>query len=210
MRTLFFTHIPKTAGTVMRTAVFKPAVNSSDCYGYEGIRSAVTSNADFGLLVGHYPYGVHHLYGVSTPRYFVLLRRPIERAISHYYFIKDANSPTYTHPQSSVVEGHTLASLYERPEYQNMQTRFVAGLFWQVVGRRLSLNGRIGQYVLRRAKQNLVERYEAFGLKERFEDTADLFGRRIGMEPEIPDRRIKKRSERPSAEDLPREKYDRL
>jgi hypothetical protein len=210
MSALFFTHIPKTAGTVMRSAVFKPAIAPRARHGWEGIRSAVRSSVEFQLLVGHYSYGVHHLYRVENPRYFVLLRHPIERAISHYHFIKDANSPTYTHPQSSLVEDHTLVSLYEQPGFQNVQTRYIAGLFWQVAGRHFDLNGPVGQYVLHRAKQNLVHRYEAFGLKEEFEASADLFGQCLNQAPEIPSRRIKKKSDRPTAEELSTATYNRL
>jgi hypothetical protein len=55
-----------------------------------------------------------------------------------------------------------------------MQTRFVAGLGW---ARRASHppNGRLGRWALSRAKQNLLEKYEAFGIKERFRESAQLF-----------------------------------
>jgi predicted nucleotidyltransferase len=129
MSALFFTHIPKTAGTDMRAAVFNPSVARHARHRWKRVQSSIRSSVDFRLLVGHYPYGVHRLYGVSAPRYFVLLRHPIERAISHYYFIKDANSPTYRHPQSSIVEDHTLVSLHEQPAFQNVQTRYISGLF---------------------------------------------------------------------------------
>jgi hypothetical protein len=63
---------------------------------------------------------------------------------------------------------------------------------------------------LHRAKQNLMHRYEAFGLKEEFEASANLFGQCLDQAPDIPDRRIKKKSDLPTAEDLSTATYTRL
>jgi hypothetical protein len=82
--TFFLTHVPKTAGTSMRKAVFEPRVSESDIYSFSGIRRALSSRVEFDLLTGHHPYGVHKLYAVNTPRYFVMLRDPIDRAIYQY------------------------------------------------------------------------------------------------------------------------------
>ena len=93
---------------------------------------------------------------------------------------------------------------------QLQQTRFVAGLPWYLIGRRLNLNGVFGQYVLHKAKKNLVSQYKAFGLKERFEDSAELFATHIGTVPNIPDSRIKKHSDRPTAEEISSETRSQL
>ena len=138
----------------------------------------------------------------TGPRYFVMLRDPVDRAISQYYFTKMADTAWYSHPDLEEVKTNDLTDFYRKPTRQNLQTRFVAGLAWEWVGRHVSLNGRLGSLVLKRAKRNLLQKYEAFGLKERFEESAHLIGTRLGVEPELPEKRHKKTRERPSKEDL--------
>jgi len=208
--TLFLTHVPKTAGTSMRKAVFEHWVSESEIHSFNGIRTALTDRVEFDLLTGHYPYGVHELYAVDTPRYFVMLRDPIDRAISQYYFTKMADTAWYSHPDLEDVKTNDLTDFYKKPVHQNLQTRFVAGLEWEWVGRRISLNGILGNLVLKRAKRNLLQTYEAFGLKDRFKESACLFGARLGEEPKLPGTRHKKTRGRPSIEDLSEEVLGQL
>jgi len=200
--TLFLTHVPKTAGTSMRKAVFEPSISESGIHSFSGIRRALTRRVEFDLLAGHYPYGVHKLYEVDTPQYFVMLRDPIDRAISQYYFTKMADTDWYSHPDLEDVKTNDLTDFYRTPTRQNLQARYVAGLEWEWVGRHISLNGLLESLVLKRAKGNLLQAYEAFGLKERFQESARLFGSRLGAVPELPDKRHKKTRERPSKDDL--------
>ena len=92
---LVFLHIPKTAGTTMRRILARQ-------YGPAAVRildesrdpQAVRRFADLpereGLRVravaGHMGYGLHEL--VARPvRYLVFLRDPVERIVSHYYYV---------------------------------------------------------------------------------------------------------------------------
>jgi hypothetical protein len=186
----------------MRKTVFDPHVPASERHRFTGIHNALSSDASFRLLSGHYPYGVHRLYSIDHPRYFVMLREPIERATSNYFFIKGCSNASYIHPRLDDVESSDLSDLYRIPEYQNLQTRFIAGLGWEYMGRHIDLNGWIGQKALERAKYNLTHRYTAFGLKERFRDSAQLFARRADMEVRLAEKHHKKTPNRPSLSDL--------
>jgi hypothetical protein len=186
----------------MRKAVFDPHIPASKRLRFTGIRNALSSTASFRVLSGHYPYGVHRLYGIDDPRYFVMLREPIDRAISHYFFIQACDGPDYRHPRLDDARSENIVGLYQKPAYQNMQTRFVAGLGWEYAGRFLNLNDRLGQWALSRAKFHLTHRYDAFGLQDRFQDSAQLFADRIEVNPHRPKKRHKRTPDRPTPSDL--------
>ncbi len=200
--TLFLTHIRKTAGTSVRRSVFDPHIPESRRHRPNGYRAAIAARGPFDLVEGHFPYGMHHFYGVRNPRYFVMLRRPVDRAVSFYYFIEACSGPSYEHPRLEEVRKNSLTEFYEKPVHQNVQTRFVAGLLSEYAGRYVDLNGRLGKAVLRRAKQNLVDSYEAFGLKEHFKDSVRLFANCLDVAPEWPEKRYKTTGERPDVGDL--------
>ncbi len=88
-----FLHIPKTGGMTIRTA-------TRWIYGWNGVYTTpkkvlhpkrVASSLDdpekIRLVRGHLSYGLHN--HVSVPcRYFTMLREPVSRVISLYYYIK--------------------------------------------------------------------------------------------------------------------------
>jgi hypothetical protein len=171
-----------------------------------GYRSAITTRGSFRLVDGHFPYGIHHLLGVESPQYFAMLRNPVDRAVSHYYFIKSCEGPSYTHPRLNDVKKNDLVDFYQKiTRHQNVQTRFIAGIGWEFAGRHLSSNSQRGQWALKRAKWNLRNRYAAFGLKERFKASARLFASILGVQPRWSDKRHKATPDRPSLDDLPEE-----
>jgi hypothetical protein len=206
MSTIFLTHIPKTAGTSIRRSVFDPHISSSVRFSPNGYRSALTTRREFRLVDGHFPYGIHYLLGVDSPQYFVMLRNPVDRAISHYYFIKSCEGPFYTHPRIEDVRQNNLVDFYQTiSRHQNVQTRFIAGVGWEFAGRHMSSNGWWGQWALQRAKWNLENRYIAFGLKEQFKASARLFSSIIGVQPEWTEKRHKATPDRPLIGDLSEE-----
>jgi hypothetical protein len=188
----------------MRIAVFEPHVPESRHHDPDGYWTALRSDASFDLLAGHCSaYGVHRFYDVEQPRYFVMLREPVDRAASYYYFVRQSmRSDSYSHPALEDATKYTLAEFYERPEYQNIQTRYIAGVEWEYAGRYLDLNGKMGKLALQRAKSNLTKKYEAFGLKERFEESAELMASRLGVEVSVPEKKYKSTRNRPMVSDL--------
>lgn len=152
------------------------------------------------------PYGYHRfVLSLQQALYFVVLRSPVERALSHYHNIlyPRGEKEVPDHPEFETARSHDLVSFYRIPRFQNVQTRMVAGITAHRVGRFFSLNGKIaGEVVLRMAKRNLREVYCEFGLTEAFEQTARRFADRLGFEYEPHDRREKSVPGRPTSSDL--------
>ena len=88
---LFFSHVPKTAGTSLRSlaARFTPAARLSSIREF----SLVSPNIEFikgfrekplpPLIMGHFSYGVHRFIG-APPRYACVMRDPVQRVVSFY------------------------------------------------------------------------------------------------------------------------------
>jgi hypothetical protein len=85
--TLFFMHIPKTAGSTLRQ-VFTRQFDEHDIHQvYDGPSIAAygeRSDRDrFRLVIGHFPFGVHQ--GQNQPcRYATMFRHPVHQVLSHY------------------------------------------------------------------------------------------------------------------------------
>lgn len=87
------------------------------------------------LLYGHMVFGLHrHLAGEST--YVGLVRHPVERVVSSYYFMREQEK----HPYHELCLEHTLDETldmdipYLKDNYNNHQTRVLAGLYSEVYG----------------------------------------------------------------------------
>ncbi|MCS4188210.1 sulfotransferase family protein [Salinibacter ruber] len=205
-KTIFFTHIPKTAGTSMHEAVFAPNIPASERRSGVPLRDLLTESSSLRYVRGHMPYGYHRFMPVvAEALYFVVLRNPIERAISHYYNILHprGNKTVPDHPEFETARSHGLVEFYEIPRFQNLQTRMVAGIAVHKFGERISLNGEVrGTVALSVAKRNLREVYDAAGFTEAFVDTARCFASRLGFTYEPHERNEKAVPNRPTADDL--------
>lgn len=102
MSTLLFSHVPKTAGTSLRSLA--QAHTPDVVFAYEG--QLALGNPDLAfmqrfragsmprLVMGHFSYGVHRLLGIA-PRYVTVLRDPIERIVSLYRYQKTLPSSPF-------------------------------------------------------------------------------------------------------------------
>jgi len=88
---LLFCHIPKTAGTSLKTLVAQ--ASGSVAWVYKGELAIGNPNLDFAksfragrrpeIVMGHFSFGGHRLLGIP-PRYATILRNPIDRVVSLY------------------------------------------------------------------------------------------------------------------------------
>ncbi len=92
-RPLIFLHIPKAAGSTMQEIVVRHYKGGKG-YRFTGAPERFRAfaampeaeRASYDVMTGHVPFGVHrHVPGPSV--YMTMLRDPVERIVSHYYFV---------------------------------------------------------------------------------------------------------------------------
>ena len=134
----------------------------------------------FDFLEGHYPYGIHHFTHCATPiLYVTILREPLDRAVSEYYFAKQCDTPDYQHPSLGDVKRFDIVDFYRRPEYQNLQTKYTAGLLAMKLTAWLP-QAVSGPLLLAQAKYNLSQKYHLFGLVERMPEFQEMAAKKLG------------------------------
>ncbi len=177
-RSLIFLHIPKTGGFTFDWVV-KRQYRSDDIFHIKTDDEKSTSVQDFlrlsetrkngiRLLMGHMPWGLDtHLRQPSL--YITFLRDPVERIISHYYFV--LRNPRHYMYDQVIRHKMTLDDyLTNAPsvEMVNGQTKVLAG------------DETLPPFeALERAKENLRER-SVFGLTERFDESLLMMKKQLG------------------------------
>jgi hypothetical protein len=89
-----FVHIPKTGGSTMGPIVTRnydrSRVLSVGRDHESAVRAFVALPQDernrYQVVAGHVRYGIHRFFTEGTPRYFTMLRHPIERTLSAYSY----------------------------------------------------------------------------------------------------------------------------
>jgi hypothetical protein len=122
--------------------------------------------------MGHVPFGLHRL--IPNPcAYITILRNPLDRVISHYYYVKERGPSHYLY-DATIARGMSLVDYATTPldvELDNGQTRFISGIWSATASRR---------EMLQTAKSNLLDHFVAFGVVERFAETVSLFRQVLG------------------------------
>jgi len=178
IRSLIFLHIPKAAGTTLHR-IIERQYHADACFSidganvYESIETfkqlSEPERESITCLKGHMPFGLHvHL---SQPcAYVTILRDPVERMISHYYFV--LRSPHHylyeqVTSQNMTLEDYVRSDL--SPELHNGQTKLLAG------------NEKMPPpHMLEVAYRNLREHFIFVGLTEKFDESLVLMKRRLG------------------------------
>ncbi len=182
-RNLIFLHIPKAAGTTLHSILEShyPAQHTHSIYdpeveAREFAAWPLERRAQIRLLKGHLAFGLHELLTGETT-YITVLRDPVERIASHYYYAR--RHPTHylykeiTERQMS-LQDYATAGLSD--ELDNGQVRLLAGL---VNDEKVPV-GACGPELLSQAKHNIERHFSVTGLAERFDESLALMAIQLG------------------------------
>lgn len=157
---IIFTHIPKTAGSTLVSLLEKEyradeLVKINRHMDLPALMAKLPPETK--VIRGHYPYGLHR-HTPRTCRYFTILRDPVDRVISLYYFFsRQSGLPVH----ERIASGEETFADVARTQL-NVQTAYVAG----------EMKAGSGEVeMLERAKQNLREDFGCCGLMERFDES---------------------------------------
>lgn len=178
---ILYLHIPKAAGTTLGT-ILKQKIRHSAIYTVQDTRTAVqevaalpeTNREKLQLIKGHFAYGIHE--ALQRPfEYITVLREPVDRVVSHYYYVL-RNPEHYLHArvtsEKMSLKEYALGGLTR--EMDNGQVRFIAGPYYR------DPRGQCSRDLLELARDNLRNRFAVVGLAERFDETVLLVGERYG------------------------------
>lgn len=168
-QTLFFLHIPKAAGSTL-TAIIKQNYDPERVLSidskfneneyFQNLPASLRESYD--VVCGHFSFGIHRY--VNKPcTYMTILREPVARTISDYFF------------RLSIFEEYKQISLLEfiaKPYTMltdNGMTRWLSGV------RDTVEYGGIKKEHLLQAKENLRCNFSAVGITEMFNESMALF-----------------------------------
>lgn len=187
---LLFIHIPKTAGTTVRAALAEAYARDERAFIYEpSVPEATTLEAlaerpqveldRLQLVMGHFDFGVHR----SLPgpaRYVSMVREPMDRLVSLFYYFKTGTFP----PGTGSARQHDRLNAQDIPiddyvfdakhrQWDNQMVRMLAG--------RMDVAfGRCEDGMLREALDHVDEAFAAVLIRERMQASMGLLERVCG------------------------------
>jgi len=178
---LLFMHIPKAAGTTLRSILDLQYGRENVITFYNQPNVQLLENLDYLLmagrhdykaLVGHFNFGVHE--NLSRPsRYITFMREPVSRAISSYYENLKTNLSNFCRENGTPW---TLdEALSNKPQFfANQQTKLIGGYHSDYI---------LSETEFKIAIQNLEEKFLFAGTIELFDESLLLLSRQVGWDP---------------------------
>lgn len=118
---LIYLHIPKTAGTSFERVIRN---NGYSVQSFPGIRAGLFAKEESSAVIGgHMVYGIHWLRRCSSFKYITFLRDPVERCISHYYYVQE----WVKDPLCKYARSMNIVDFYRLDAAANMQVRYLGG-----------------------------------------------------------------------------------
>jgi hypothetical protein len=186
---VIFTHIPKTAGTSLRHIIqsqFQPHqvfefyhLKTAPPKVRKGIEKynnlTVNQKKAIKFVSGHVGFGLHEFL-LRPCSYITVLRDPVERVVSYYYFL--------LRNQNNLVKNKSLEEFIKTyGGVHNSMSCYLSGLTLkaQLQDPNIALNSQqFAQETLEIAKTNLKQHFQVVGLVEKFDETCILLRKVLG------------------------------
>jgi hypothetical protein len=169
---LIFLHIPKTAGTTLNRIIehqYSPfAIFTIDPHRIRATAKRLKRLPEerrrrLRVVRGHVLYGIHKFLPQGAT-YITLLRDPVARVLSAYYFVlRRPLNPLHRKLKTERLRIEDCLRLF--PDRQNLQCRFIAGIEDAAIN---------DERLLDIAKENLTKSFSVVGISERFEESLML------------------------------------
>ena len=195
-KNLIFLHLPKNGGSSLRPILqkkFRPEskftirlVRNDKLNIDTFVNLPENKRAKIRYLQGHMSFGLHK-YMQGPTDYVTILRKPVDRIISFYYYTKHRHKGAVVSPNMSL---HSFAEGVTRPDVHNAQVRFISGLDDR------------GDLMLEKALENIEHYFPVVGLLEQYNTSLILLKEVYHLH--TPYYRIENRSKgRKKVEELP-------
>lgn len=191
---LIFLHIPKSAGSTIKT-IFKRQYKRNSFFipanhpDLNILKEKLVSENNIQLCFGHMDFGMHEFSGEGY-KYATMIRNPIERVISQYYYVKRQPNH-YLHHQAFIENNFSLAQYIENglsTELDNGQVRIIigAGGFHKNFHTKYDIPfGKCESWMLEEAKLNIEKHFMFCGLQEYFDESLILMKKEFNWKKHI-------------------------
>lgn len=200
---LIFTHMHKSGGMTLQNTVVKRQYAGGVIHRLNGRQDDADAfralpqeqRHRINLLTGHMYFGMHE-YLRPGATYMTMLRDPVERVISFYYFVRRLK--THYMWRFGFTEETTLREFLEQRrciELDNFQTRNLC----RDPGGHLPF-GKVKPHMCDEALDNL-DRYSVIGVTEQFDDSLRILTHRFGWK-DVSYKRLNVTPGRPRADEI--------
>lgn len=179
---LLFLHIPKAGGTTFHAILENLHPNKAGICSItpsfsiqDFINLPKAKKEEIDLFKGHFEFGMHKYFEGDQFQYITLFRKPVERVISHYYYVlRTPQHYLYQKVAKTNMSLHDYAMSDLSTELDNGQLRLLTG----------SEDASIActPELLEQARRNLQKHFVSFGIVEQFDQSLILFKHKMGWE----------------------------